>query len=130
MRNHIPGEEIRAARMAAGFTRNQLGAAIGCSPGAISHWENNKNGIQNSHYRKLVRLLDLGPKEQRPTEEETTSENESLLGGFEVELNKTLLLDIPDYLFEALVEAADREFRTVENQVLWYLQCCLEGGEE
>ena len=125
MRNHIPGEKIRAARMAAGFTRNQLAAAIGCSPGAISHWENNKNGIQNSHHRKLVRLLDLEPNEDGPLEEAEPSASD-----IETESTRTFFLDIPDYLFDAIVEAADREFRTVENQVLWYLQCCLEGGEE
>ena len=124
MRNHIPGEQITAARIDMGLTRDQLAAAIGVTNGAIYNWENDRCGIRKRHYITLTRLLRLGP------EEETTNGNGSLPDDTEVELNQPILLDIPDYLFDALVEAADREFRTIENQALWYLQCCLEGGEE
>jgi transcriptional regulator with XRE-family HTH domain len=128
MRNHIPGEQIIAARTSLGITRQQLAAAVGVTDGAVYNWENDRCGIQKRHYHTVRTLLRLDDEPHKPVVEQ------SEVNGWEVELNKTLLLDIPDYLFAHLVEAADREFRTVENQVLWFIQCCLEGsavgGEE
>lgn len=122
MRNHIPSEEIIAARLSLGLTRNQLAAAIGVTNGAVYNWENDRCGIQKRHYHKLRALLQL--------DEEERGEDDTAAPADDQEEGATVRLDIPDFMFGHLQEAADRGFRTIENQVLWFIQRGLEVGDE
>lgn len=48
------GEEIRAARLAAGRTQAEMAEEIGCSALAVSLWE---RGVRTPRGRMLLRLL-------------------------------------------------------------------------
>ena len=120
----ITGPEIKAARLRAGLTRAQLGAAMLCSSGAICHWENGKNGITRKNYSTLCRILDLSPtQDKEEANGAPVSASPPRLAGPRI----SMVIEVDYETREALEQLAEDQYRTAEAQVAWIIKQHLAG---
>jgi transcriptional regulator with XRE-family HTH domain len=142
----ITGPEIKAARLRAGLTRKQLGAALLVHPSAVCNWENEKSGITRKHHATLHRVLDLGPTQDKAEEASPAQEANGAQAGRSVAMAEaaakvpslhpnpspdTLTIRLDRRLAVDLQRLARSEYRTPEAQVSWIVKQYLEarGGE-
>lgn len=56
------GEIIKSARLAKGYTQEELGEMLGVQKSAVAKWENNKVvNIKRPTLAKLAKILDISP---------------------------------------------------------------------
>jgi transcriptional regulator with XRE-family HTH domain len=122
----ITGPEIKAARLRAGLTRTQLGAAMLVHPSAVCNWENEKSGITRKNHATLHRILDLGPTQDRAEEAPPAQEANGApvsaspprLAGPRI----SMVIGVDYETMKALEQLARSEYRTPEAQVSWIIK--------
>ena len=131
MKPTITGPDLKAARLAAGFTLEQLGVLLNLTSGAISHWETGRNGITRKHYAALRLILNLDPtqdkEEEAPPAQEAngapTSAPPPRLAGPRI----SMVIEVDYETREALEQLAEDQYRTAEAQVSWIVKQYLAG---
>ena len=131
MKPTITGSDLKAARLAAGFTLEQLGVLLNLTSGAISHWETGRNGISRKNHATLSRFLDLEPTQDKEEEAPPAqaangapaSASPPRLAGPRI----SMVIEVDYETREALEQLAEDQYRTAEAQVSWIVKQYLAG---
>jgi len=131
MKPTITGPDLKAARLRAGLTLEQLGVLLCVTPSAISHWETGRNGIRRKNHAALRLILDLeatqDKEEEAPPAQEAngapTSAPPPRLAGPRI----SMVIEVDYETREALEQLAEDQHRTAEAQVAWIVKQHLAG---
>lgn len=140
------GPDLKAARLAAGFTLEQLSILLCVTPSAISHWETGRNGINKVNHWRLNGVLDLDPtqdkEEEAPPAQEANADTGTVTQRWMKELKWgeasalqprlagpriSMVIEVDDETREALEQLAEDQYRTPAAQVAWIVKQYLAG---
>lgn len=145
MKPTITGSDLKAARLAAGFTLEQLSVLLCVTPSAISHWETGRNGISRVNHWRLNGVLDLTPTQDKAEEAPPAQEAKKWEGRSAAMaeaaakvpslhppttaylLHGHLVIRLGWRLAAELQRLARAEYRTPEAQVSWIVKQHLAG---